>query len=111
MISVNKDVGKNVKIGVKEKSKLSNNEYIYVIEIIYNCLYGGDIVQYEFKINIEDCGTAAMYWTKVCGDPLCILLLLYFFFFLSFVLYFYYYYYYYYFFFFVERRDGFTVKS
>ena len=81
MISVNKDVGKNVKIGVKEKSKLSNNEYIYVIEIIYNCLYGGDIVQYEFKINIEDCGTAAMYWTKVCGDPLCILLLLYFFFF------------------------------
>ena len=45
MISVNKDVGKNVKIGVKEKQKISNNnEYIYVVEIIYNCLYGGDIV-------------------------------------------------------------------
>ena len=41
---MNKDIGNNVKLGIKEKTKLSNNEYLYVMEIIYNCLYGGDIV-------------------------------------------------------------------
>ena len=27
--------------------------------------------KYEFNVTIPNCGTSSIYWTKVCGDPLC----------------------------------------
>ncbi|CAK68853.1 unnamed protein product (macronuclear) [Paramecium tetraurelia] len=44
---------------------------VFSLKIDYRCKqYGGRLIQYEVIFNIPSCGSAKIYWQKLCGSPL-----------------------------------------
>lgn len=51
--------------------RMNGKVFEYAIEINYRCReYGGAMINYELELNIPDCGTANIYWKKLCGNPI-----------------------------------------
>lgn len=43
----------------------------YAVEIKYHCYdYGGALINYKLEVDVPGCGKSAVYWKKLCGNPI-----------------------------------------